>query len=87
MDKQLNTGWQCTLAAQKANRILNCIKRTVASRLTEVILYSALMRFPLEHCGQLWDNQHEKDTNLLDIEGPEEDHEKECWSISPMKIN
>ncbi|PKU44525.1 hypothetical protein llap_5176 [Limosa lapponica baueri] len=76
VDENLNVSQQCTLAAQKANCILGCIKRSVASRSREVILplYSALMRPLLEYCMQLSSPQHKKDVDLLGT-GPEKGHE------------
>ncbi|KAM9588562.1 uncharacterized protein ACIBXB_007421 [Morphnus guianensis] len=54
VDQKLNTTWQRAFAAQKSNHVLGCIKRSVASRLREVILplCSALMRPHLEYCVQ-----------------------------------
>jgi len=54
VDEKLNVSRQCVLAAQKSSRILDCIKRSMASRLREV------------HCVQLWSPQYKKDVDVLE---------------------
>ena len=67
MDKKLDLSQQCVLAAWKANCILGCIKKGVASKEREVIapLCPAVVRPHLEYCCQAWGIQWKKDVELL----------------------
>ncbi|KAK4820576.1 hypothetical protein QYF61_001816 [Mycteria americana] len=67
VDDKLDMSRQRVLAVQKANRILGCIKRSMASRSREAILplCSALVRPHLQYCLQLWSPQHRKDRGMI----------------------
>ena len=57
VDAKLNVGEQCALVAKAANGVLSCIRRSIASRLSEVILHfcAALVMPYLEDCVQFWE--------------------------------
>ena len=75
VDEKLNFSQQCTRAAKKANHILGCIKRSVTSRSTEVILllYSALMRPHWEHWGTVLGLPTQEGHGTVAVD-PEEGH-------------
>ena len=68
VDGKLDTSKKCAPSAQKVNHTLGCIKRSVASRVREVILSisSALVRPHLEYCIQMWSPQYRRDMDLLE---------------------
>ncbi|RMC14090.1 hypothetical protein DUI87_09178 [Hirundo rustica rustica] len=68
VDKKLSMSQQCAHVDEKADGVLGCIRKSIASRLREMILplYSALVGPHQECCVQLWAPQDKRDMELLE---------------------
>lgn len=67
VDTKLSINQQSSLASKKASNILDCIRRTVASRLREVVFpcSSMLVKPTLEDHIQFWDPQYKREVDIL----------------------
>ncbi|GAB0180750.1 mitochondrial enolase superfamily member 1 [Grus japonensis] len=68
VDTKLKVSQQCALVTKKADYILGCIRKSIASRARQVILslYSALVRLHLACCVQCWALQYKRDMDILE---------------------
>jgi len=86
-DDRVTMSQQCALAAKKANGLLGCIEKSVASRSREVLLplYTALLKPHLQCCVQFWAPQFKKDEDLLQRVQRRVMRMRRVWRISPTR--
>jgi len=85
VDKKLNISQRSALAAQKANRILDCIQSGGASREREgaVLLCSVLVRLHLEYCISDLGAPAQERCGAVGV-GPEEGHKDDQRAEAPL---
>ncbi|PKU35390.1 rna-directed dna polymerase from mobile element jockey-like [Limosa lapponica baueri] len=83
MDEELDMSQQCTLATQKANHILCCIKSSMASRSREVILPLYSGETPLGVLHPALESSAQEGHGPVGT-GPVEDHENDQRAGAPL---
>ena len=68
VDDKVTMSQQCALVARRANGLLGCIRRSMASRSRDVLLplYSALVGPPVEYCVHFLSPLFKKREELLE---------------------
>ena len=87
VDNRLAVNHQCAFVARKANSILGCIKKRMASRPREMIfsIHSAMAMSHLKFCIRFWAPQFKGDKNFLVKVKQRATEMIGAWSFSLMR--